>query len=84
MQRYFIINFKASKNAGVNYKKYSIMTLADSLVNLNDIILNLSRTYIEDDKFERVYVKVWKWENEKAEYMFGGFILDSDKKTIYI
>ena len=84
MTSYFIIDFTASKNCGVNNKRYSLMTFADTLVTLNDIILNLSKSYIETDKFERVFVKVWKWEDEKAAYMFQGVIYDYDTKTIYI
>ena len=84
MTSYFIINFKASKAGGVINKYYSMMTFADTLVTLNDIILNLSKSYIETEKFERVFVKVWKWEDEKAAYMFQGVIYDYDTKTIYI
>lgn len=82
MTSYFIINFKASKASGVINKYYSTMTFADALVTLNDIILNLSKSYIETEKYERVFVKVWKWEDEKANFMFQGVIYDYDNETI--
>ena len=82
MTNYFIIDFEASKNCGVNNKRYSMMTFANTMVDLNNTILNLSKSYIETDKFERVFVKVWKWEDEKANFMFQGVIYDYDNETI--
>lgn len=82
MTSYFIIYFEASKNCGVNNKRYSMMTFANTMKDLNNTILNLSRSYFECDKFERVFVKVWKWEDEKANFMFQGVIYDYDNETI--
>lgn len=82
MTNYFIIDFEASKNCGVNNKRYSMMTFANTMVDLNNNILNLSKSYFERDKFERVFVKVWKWEDEKADFMFQGVIYEYDNETI--
>lgn len=81
MTSYFIIDFTASKKSGVNNKRYSMMTFADTLVSLNDFILNMSKSYIVNDNFDRVFVKVWKWEDEKAAYMWQGLIYDYDTET---
>lgn len=82
MKSYFIIYFEASKNCGVNNKRNSIMTIANTMDELNNTILNLSESYFECDKFERVFVKVWKWEDELANFMFQGVIYDYDTKKI--
>lgn len=82
MENYFIIDFTASKNCGVNNKRYSMMTFADTLKELNNSIVNLSKSWLEKEGYERVYVKVWKWEAEETTYMFGGVIYDYDIKTI--
>lgn len=82
MENYFIIDYEASKNCGVNNKRYSMMTFANTMVELNINILNISKSYFERDKFERVFVKVWKWEDEKANFMFQGVIYDYDNETI--
>ena len=84
MTNYFIIRFEAVKNCGVNKEQYTTMTTADSLTSLNNFILHMSKSFIEKDKFERVFVKVWKWEDEKASYLFQGVINDYDTETIYI
>lgn len=82
MENYFIIDFEASKNCGINNKRYSMMTFANTMVDLNNTILNLFESYFKHDKFERVFVKVWKWEDEKANFMFQGVIYDYDNETI--
>lgn len=84
MTNYFIIRFEAAKNCGVNKTNYTTMASADSLVSLNDFILHMSKSFIMNDNFDRVFVKVWKWEDEKAAYMFQGVIYDYDIETIYI
>lgn len=84
MTHYFIIEFEAMKNCNLNHERYTTMYPADSLVSLNNYILHMSKSYIETDKFERVFVKVWKWEDEEAAYMFQGVIYDYDTETIYI
>lgn len=72
------------KNCNLNHERYTTMYPADSLVSLNNFILRMSKSYLVSNKFERVFVKVWKWENEKAAYMFQGVIYDNDIETIYI
>lgn len=84
MTSYFIINFKASKAAGVINKYYSTMIFADTLEELSNTIVQLSNSYLEKEAYERVYIKVWRWENEETTYMFNGVIYDSDTKTICI
>ena len=84
MNNYFIIRFKPVKDSGQRPEEYTTMASADSLVSLNDFILHMSKSYIVNDNFDRVFVKVWKWEDEKAAYMFQGIIYDYDIETIYI
>ena len=84
MTHYFIIELEAMKNCNLNHERYTTMYPADSLVSLNNFILRMSKSYLVSNKFERVFVKVWKWENEKAAYMFQGVIYDNDIETIYI
>lgn len=84
MTSYFIINFKASKTSGVNNKYYSMMTFADTLKELSNTIVNISKSWLEKEAYERVYIKVWRWESEETTYMFNGVIYDSDPKTICI
>lgn len=84
MRTNFIIQFEAAKNGGVNKEIYTTITSANSLFEINHFIVHMSKSYFEEEKYERVYVKVWKWENEKAEYMFEGVIYDYDTETIYI
>ena len=82
MTSYFIIDFTASKNCGVNNKRYSMMTFADTLKELSNTIVHLSKSWLDKEGYERVYIKVWKWEAEETTYMFGGVIYDYDTKTI--
>ena len=82
MENYFIIDFIARKTSDVNNKRYSMMTLADTLKELSNTIVHLSKSWLEKEGYERVYVKVWRWESEETTYMFGGVIYDSDPKTI--
>lgn len=82
MTSYFIIDFTASKNCGVNNKRYSMMTFADTLKELSNTIVHLSKSWLEKEGYERVYIKVWKWEAEETTYMFGGVIYDCDPKNI--
>lgn len=84
MTSYFIIDFTASKNCGVNNKRYSMMTFAKTLKELSNTIVHLSKSWLEKEGYERVYIKVWKWEAEETTYMFGGVIYDYDPKTICI
>lgn len=84
MTHFFIIELEAMKNCNLNHERYTTMYPTDNLVSLNNFILRMSTSYIENDKYERVFVKVWKWEDEKAAYMFQGVIYDYDTKTIYI
>ena len=84
MKTNFIISFEPAKDSGQRPEKYTTMATAYSLVSLNDFILHMSRSYIKDENFERVFVKVWKWEEENAEFMFKGVIYDFDIETIYI
>lgn len=82
MENYFIIDFIARKTSDVNNKRYSMMTFADTLKELNNSIVKRSKSWLEEEGYERVYVKVWRWEAEEATYMFGGVIYDNDNKTI--
>ena len=82
MENYFIIDFIARKTSDVNNKRYSMMTFADTLKELNYSIVKRSKSWLEEEGYERVYVKVWRWEAEEATYMFGGVIYDYDNKTI--
>lgn len=82
MENYFIIDFIARKTSDVNNKRYSMMTFADTLKELNNSIVKRSKSWLEEEGYERVYVKVWRWEAEEATYMFGGVIYDYDNKTI--
>ena len=84
MRTNFIIQFEAADNCGVNKENYTTITSANSLIDINLFILHMSKSYFEEEKYERVYVKVWKWEDEKAAYMFKGVIYDYDTETIYI
>lgn len=82
MTSYFIIDFNARETSGINNKRYSMMTFADTLKELSNTIVHLSKSWLEEEGYERVYVKVWRWESEEKTYMFGGVIYDSDPKTI--
>lgn len=82
MENYFIIDFIARKTSDINNKRYSMMTFADTLKDLSNTIVHLSKSWLEKEGYERVYIKVWKWEAEETTYMFGGVIYDYDPKTI--
>lgn len=82
MKNYFIIDFIARKTSDVNNKRYSMMTFADTLKELNNTIVHISKSWLEKEEYERVYIKVWKWEAEETTCMFGGVIYDYDPKTI--
>lgn len=82
MENYFIINFIASKTSGVNNKYYPMMTFADTLKELTNSIVKRSKSWLEEEGYERVYIKVWRWEQEETTFMFGGVIYDYDNKTI--
>lgn len=84
MKTNFIIQFEAAKKCGINKEIYTTITSAISLLEINHFILHMSKSYFEEEKYERVNVKVWKWEEEKAIYMFKGVIYDYDTETIYI
>lgn len=84
MTSYFIIDFKVRMTNGVIDKYYSMMTFADTLKELSNSIVHLSKSWLEKEAYERVYIKVWRWENEETTYMFNGVIYDSDPKTICI
>lgn len=84
MRKNFIIQFEAAKNGGVNKEIYTTMTSANSLIEINQFIVHMSKSYFEEEKYEQVYVKVWKWEDEKAAYLLQGVIYDYDTESIYI
>lgn len=84
MKSSFIINFTASKSSSVNTFHYSTMTSAENLQVLNNFIITLCKSFLEKLNYERVYVKIWKWELEEAAFMFQGVVYDNDTKTIYI
>ena len=84
MRTNFIIQFEAAKNCGVNKEIYTTITSANSLLELDNFIVHMSRSYFKEEKYEKVYIKVWKWEDEKTAYMFQGVINDYDTETIYI
>ena len=83
MRTNFIISFEPAKDSGQRQELYTTMTTVDSFVSLNDFILHMSSSYIKDENFDRVFVKVWKWEDEKAAYMFQSVVYDYDIETIH-
>lgn len=82
MENYFIIDFIARKTSDINNKRYSMMAFADTLKDLSNTIVHLSKSWLEKEGYERVYIKVWRWEQEETTFMFGGVIYDYDNKTI--
>lgn len=82
MNNYFIIDFSARETSDINNKSYSMMTFAGTLKDLSNQIVNISKSWLEKEGYERVYVKVWRWEAEKTTYMFGGVIYDYATNTI--
>ena len=84
MRTNFIIQFEAAKDNGQRPEQYTTITSCNSLFEINHFIVHMSKSYFEEENFDRVFVKVWKWVDEKAEYMFQGVIYNYDTETIYI
>lgn len=83
MKHYFIIEFEAMKNCNLTHERCTMMYQGDSLESVNNFIVRIAKSYFEE-QFERVFVKIWKWENGDAAFMVEGVIRDYDTETIFI